>query len=363
MNSDKLAELRSNIDNVDAQLLRLLNERAGYAEAVAEVKQISESKGQRVIYRPEREALLVKRLQQLNAGPLSDEHVERLFREIVSCCRSLEESLTVAYLGPKGTYTEAATLRQFGHFVSTKSQTSIADVFREVASRSCHYGVIPVENSTEGVVNHTLDCFMESELRICGEVSLPIHHALLVPKALVEEDIQVIYSHEQSFAQCREWLESRLPDIELEPVHSNAEAAKLASQSENAAAIAGELTAELYDLEILHTQIEDKADNTTRFLVIGDQETSATGEDKTSILVATQNIPGALFKVLSPFQERDISLTRIESRPSKLGAWTYVFFIDFDGHETDEVITEVLEEVRLVSVHVRVLGSYPRLAA
>ncbi|MCY4656517.1 MAG: prephenate dehydratase [Gammaproteobacteria bacterium] len=360
MNKNALSELRKKIDEVDSKLLALLNERAQHAVQAAVIKQTEQSGDTQLNYRPERETRLLRNLLAKNQGPLADEHVEHLFRQVISCCRSLEDPLTIAYLGPKGTYTEAATQKQFGHFAATHPLPSIADVFREVAVQNCQYGVVPVENSTEGMVNLTLDCFMESDLRICGEVSLPIHHSLMVPRSLAEEDIGVIYSHEQSLAQCRQWLDSHLPEVDLVAVHSNAEAARLASSQERAAAIASEHAADLYGLRVLHSSIEDQSDNTTRFLVIGKQRTEASGKDKTTLLVATQNIPGALFKVLSPFQENEISLSRIESRPSKLSAWTYVFFIDFDGHESDPGIVDVLEEVRKVAVLVRVLGSYPK---
>ena len=360
MSNERLESLRDEIDSIDLQLLKLFNQRAKCTHDIADVKRSLDSDATTVYYRPEREIQLLKNLINKNEGPLTVEHVEKLFREILSCCLSLQHPLNIAYLGPPGTYTQAATMKQFGHFAKTRALTSIADVFREVAAEVCHYGVIPVENSTEGVVNHTLDCFMDSDLKICGEVSLPIHHSFMVPEPVSESDVEVIYSHEQSFAQCRHWLDTHMQGIERVAVLSNAEAAKRAHDASNAAAIAGDLAAEQYQMKVLHSNIEDIADNTTRFLVIGNQEVAPSGHDKTSILVATQNTPGALFRVLEPFQERSISLTRIESRPSKVGVWTYVFFIDFDGHQTEDEITQVLSEVQEVAVSVRMLGSYPK---
>ena len=360
MDSDSLASVRQRIDQIDSELLRLLNERATCALEVAEIKAREENTGGSAFYRPEREARIMHRLTTLNKGPLSAEHVERLFREVISCCLSLEQPLTVAYLGPKGTYTEAAALKQFGHFANMRSMTSIDEVFHEVEAQAAHFGVVPVENSTEGMVNHTLDCFIKTKLKICAEVQLRIHHALLIAKDQKEEDIEVIYSHQQSLAQCRKWLDKQFPKVERRAVSSNAEAARVASSEANAAAIAGELAADQFRLDTLYRNIEDQSDNTTRFLVIGDQTVDASGDDKSSILVSAKNEPGALLKILQPFQQHDISLSRIETRPSGGGDWSYVFFIDFDGHESSEEIGTVLEQVKQNSSAVKSLGSYPK---
>jgi chorismate mutase/prephenate dehydratase len=314
-----------------------------------------------VFYRPEREAQILARIKAENQGPLSDEDLARLFREIISCCLNLEQPLTIAYLGPPGTYTEAAAVKQFGHFAGTRALASIDEVFREVESEGAHYGVVPVENSTEGMVNHTLDCFMESPVLVCAEVELPIHHALLVSqKTAADEPITEIVSHAQSLAQCRHWLDTHHPGIPRTPVNSNAEAAQLVAGKPGLAAIAGEVAAERYGLRILATRIEDHPDNKTRFLVIGRQRVGPSGKDKTSILVSTRNEPGALYKVLEPFHSHGISLTRIETRPAKSGSWSYVFFIDFDGHQSEPRIQEVLDEVGKVAMEVRSLGSYPQ---
>ena len=327
---------------------------------VAQIKQAEPGGETPVYYRPEREAQILARLKAENQGPLSDDDVARLFREIISCCLNLEQPLTIAYLGPAGTYTEAAAVKQFGHFAGTRALSSIDEVFREVESESCHYGVVPVENSTEGMVNHTLDCFMEASVLICAEVEMPIHHALMIGAANADEPIREILSHSQSLAQCRSWLDAHYPGVPRIPVNSNAEAALQASQRPGVAAIAGEMAAQTYGLRILAARIEDRADNKTRFLVIGRQRVGPSGRDKTSILVSTRNEPGALYRVLEPFHRHGISLTRIETRPARSGSWSYVFFIDFDGHQSDPEIQKVLNEVKAVSMEVRSLGSYPQ---
>ena len=358
---DQLTPGRARIDEIDRDLARLLNERAACAMRVAEIKADEPGDEAPGVYRPEREAQILKRVQAENTGPLTDGDMARLFREVISCCLSLEQPLTIAYLGPAGTYTEAAVIKQFGHFATTRAQAAIDEVFREVESGAAHCGVVPVENSTEGMVNHTLDCFMTSKLRICGEVELPIHHAFLSKGS--SDSITAIYSHEQSLAQCRRWLDSHYPGVPRTPLASNAEAARVAARTDGAGAIAGEMAAERYGLRMLATKIEDEPDNKTRFLVLGDQEVGPSGHDKTSILVSTRNEPGALYGVLEPFHRHGIDLTRIETRPSRVGSWNYVFFIDFDGHESQAEVEAVLDEVRQVSVEVRSLGSYPRAVA
>jgi len=356
-----LDSVRERIDAIDRDLQRLLNERASCAMRVAEIKQRAQpSEESPVYYRPEREAQILSRLQEENEGPLGDQDVARLFREIISCCLNLEQPLTISYLGPAGTYTEAAAIKQFGHFVTTRAAESIDEVFREVESEGAHYGIVPVENSTEGMVNHTLDCFMESPLNICAEIELPIHHAFLVSQKHTDQAITEIISHSQSLAQCRSWLNAHYPGIPRTPVNSNAEAARQVMNNPNAAAVAGTMAAETYGLRILAAAIEDHPDNKTRFLVIGRQKVGPCGRDKTSLLVSTRNEPGALYKVLEPFHRHSISLTRIETRPAKSGSWSYVFFIDFDGHQSDSLIKTVLKEIADVSMEVRSLGSYPQ---
>jgi len=355
-----LEQVRERIDAIDRQLRELLNQRASCAQEVARIKGESPGADARVYYRPEREAQILARLRQENEGPLTDAQVERLFREIISCCLSLEQPLTIACLGPSGTYTEAAAIKQFGHFAKMRALPSVAEVFREVESGVAHYGVVAVENSTDGMVKHTLDCFMTSGLSICAEIELPIHHLLLIRRGGDPEALREICSHEQSLAQCRQWLDANYPTLSRRPVASNAEAARLAAERDGVAAIAGEAAADRYGLDVLQTNVEDQPDNKTRFFVIGDQSVAPSGHDRTSIMVSTRNEPGALYKVLEPFHRHRISLSRIESRPSKASTWNYVFFIDFEGHRSDPTIAAVLDELSGVAADVKHLGSYPR---
>jgi chorismate mutase/prephenate dehydratase len=354
--SDELKAMRERIDALDEHIQTLITERARIAQQVAQAKQNS---GDATFYRAEREAEVLRNVKARNTGPLSDEEITRLFREIMSACLALEQIMTIAYLGPEGTFTQAAALKHFGHSVSTMPLTAIKDVFREVESGSASYGVVPVENSTEGVINHTLDQFMNSPLQICGEVELRIHHHLL-SKAHSLQEIRRIYSHRQSLAQCREWLETHLRDIEQHEVSSNAEAARLAAREIHAAAIAGEAAAGLYGLNVIESNIEDEPDNTTRFLVIGKRATPPSGADKTSVLVSTHNKPGALHAMLEPFSRNDISMTRIESRPSRRAMWDYVFFIDIEGHVNDPKVAKALAELKQAASLVKILGSYPK---
>ena len=266
---ERLSELRERIDTIDEQLQRLLNERAACALEVGEVKQARRGEAMNtVFFRPEREAQILTRIRERNEGPLSADAIATLFREIISCCLSLEQPLTIAYLGPAGTYTEAAATKQFGHFATTRAQSAIDEVFREVEAGAVHYGVVPVENSTEGMVNHTLDCFMTSALKICAEVELPIHHCLLAPASVGPDAVTEIVSHAQSLAQCRAWLDANYPDVPRTAVASNGEAAKQVAERSDAAAIASAVAGDRYGLRALATNIEDQADNKTRFLVI-----------------------------------------------------------------------------------------------
>ncbi|GGX90248.1 P-protein [Litchfieldella qijiaojingensis] len=352
-----LDELRERIDRLDADILRLISERAECAQQVAEIK--TQVDPDAVFYRPEREAQVLRRIMALNKGPLDSEEMARLFREIMSACLALERPIKVAYLGPEGTFTQQAALKHFGDSAVSLPMAAIDEVFREVEAGAANYGVVPVENSTEGVVNHTLDSFMDSSMCICGEVVLRIHHHLLISSTTRKEKVSRIYSHPQSFAQCRKWLDSHYPHAERVPVASNAEAAKLVKTEWHSAAIAGDMAAKLYDLEKIAEKIEDRPDNSTRFLIIGNQQVPMSGEDKTSIVVAMRNQPGALHDLLEPFHRHQIDLTRLETRPSRTGVWNYVFFIDFKGHCEDPVVEAVLEEVRLRSAELKVLGSYP----
>lgn len=352
-----LDALRERIDEIDNDILRLISARAECAQQVAHVKTGSEASA--VFYRPEREAQVLRRVMQLNQGPLNSEEMARLFREIMSACLALEQPTKVAYLGPEGTFTQQAALKHFGDSAVSMPMAAIDEVFREVEAGAVNYGVVPVENSTEGVVSHTLDSFMDSSSRICGEVVLRIHHHLLVADTTLRDKISRVYSHPQSLAQCRKWLDAHYPRAERIPVSSNAEAARMIKGEWHSAAIAGDMAAKLYGLEKIADKIEDRPDNSTRFLIIGTQQVPMSGEDKTSIVVAMRNQPGALHALLEPFHRHQIDLTRLETRPSRTGVWNYVFFIDFKGHVDEPRVAALLEEVRLRASEVKVLGSYP----
>ncbi len=353
----QLNKIRDRIDAIDAQIQDLLNERAAAAQEVALVKRASDPDA--FFYRPEREAQVLRAVKARNTGPLGSEDMARLFREIMSACLALEQPLNIAFLGPEGTFTQAAALKHFGHSVHTLPVGSIPDVFQEVETGNCHYGVVPVENSTEGVVSHTLDMFLTSPLKICGEVTVRIRHNLLGREGDLT-GITKVYSHQQSLAQCRGWLDRHLPHAERLAVGSNAEAARLSKETPGAAAIASETAAEIYGLQVLAPNIEDEAGNTTRFLVIGKQSVPPSGEDKTSLLITSKNEAGGLHKLLSPLAAHGISMTRIESRPSRRGVWDYVFFIDIDGHAEDPTIGQALTELAQSAGLFRNLGSYPK---
>lgn len=355
-----LAAIREEIDAIDDRLLELLNRRANCAQQVAEIK--ARAGEADCFHRPEREAEILARMAQANAGPLSRETVIRFFRELMSECLALEKPLGVAFLGPEGTFTQQAAYKHFGHAIRAVALPAIDEIFRAVESGTCQYGVVPVENSTEGVITHTLDSFLRSFLLIAGEVSLRIHHNLM-GKALSLGEIRTVFSHQQSLAQCREWLDRYLPHAQRRPVSSNAEAARLASIEAGTAAIAGEVAAELYGLDVLERNIEDEPDNTTRFLVIGRNAVGRTGTDKTSLLLATRNYPGALYGVLEPFAHHGISMSKIESRPSRRGTWDYVFFVDLEGHRDDPAVAESLAELEPKVTMLKILGSYPRALA
>ena len=352
-----LAELRQQIDAIDDQVLELLNRRAVCAQSVAEIKQAQGEVG--TFYRPEREVEVLRRMAANNPGPLSGEAVVRFYREVMSACLALEKPLSVAFLGPAGTFTQQAAYKHFGHAIQAQPYPAIDEIFRAVEGEACQFGVVPVENSTEGVITHTLDSFLRSPLMIAGEVALRIHHNLM-GKGRDVSLIRRVYSHQQSLAQCRQWLDRSLAHAEGISVSSNAEAARLAALDEDSAAIAGEVAAELYGLSILERNIEDEPDNTTRFLVIGRHVVGPTGSDKTSMLISTRNSPGALYNTLEPFARFAISMSKIESRPSRRGAWDYVFFIDVEGHAQDRALAQALKALEENVSMLRLLGSYPR---
>ena len=354
-----LEDLYRAIDGLDLQIQVLLNKRAKASLKIAEVK-LAEAKGQTVeLYRPEKEAEVLKEVVRRNSGPMSDKAVQRIFREIISASVALEEPMRVAYLGPEGTYSHAAANRHFGHSVETVPEASITKIFSAVESGAVRFGIVPVENSTEGAINLTLDLLTQTSLRVCGELNLRIQHCLMSASTELL-DIQTVHAHPQALAQCRTWLKENLPDAVLVSESSNAAAAKVALETPGSAAIAGEIAAGLYGLNALNTGIEDEKNNTTRFLIIGDQDIPASGDDSTLLLVAAPHRPGGLRHLLEPLEEAGVSMTRIESRPSRSALWEYVFFIDVGGHQSDAVLSPVLTKLRELAPLVKVLGSYPR---
>jgi chorismate mutase / prephenate dehydratase len=355
-----LGQIRSRIDGVDEKIHALISERATLAQLVG----ISKSKdGLKTVdfYRPEREAQVLRMAKERNQGPLRDEEVLRLFREIMSACLAQQEPLKVGYLGPEGTFTQAAVMSHFGHSVRGLALPSIDDVFHEVEAGNADFGIVPIENSTEGTVNNTLDRFLNSPLKICGEVELRIHHNLMANLAALSE-IKRICAHPQALAQCRGWLDEHLPEVERVPVSSNAEGARRARDEKGTAAIAGEAAAEVYKLKVLAAEIEDRADNTTRFFVLGRKLFKPSGNDRTTLLISVghTDTSGALFHLLEPLSRHKVNMTRIESRPSHKRKWDYVFYIDIDGHADDEHVAQALEDLKARASLFRVLGSYPR---
>lgn len=353
----QLQTIRQRIDSLDEQIQTLINERASCAQQVAEIKIKSGETDH--FYRPEREAQVLRNIEARNKGPLEPEKMARLFREIMSACLALERPLKIAFLGPAGTYNHVATVKHFGQFIEQEPVNNIEDIFRTVESGQAHFGVVPIENSTEGVITHTLDLLINSSLLICGEVDLRIQHNLISNENDLR-NIKKVYSHQQSLAQCRRWMDSHLPGVEQFAVRSNAESVRMAKNEPNSAAIAGTLASEIYEVPVLVSEIEDEADNTTRFIVIGRDAVPASGEDRTSLLITTNNKPGALFKLLQPLANRGIGMSKIESRPSRRGVWEYVFFIDIEGHKDEPNVAEALKEIEHDTAMVRILGSYPR---
>lgn len=355
--SDLLKQYREEIDAIDAQILALVNERAKLARQIGHVKENG------VIYRPEREAQVLRRMQESNQGPLSGEAVSHIFRAVMANCRALEKELSIAFLGPLGTYTEEAALKQFGQGRNAIVCGSIDEVFRTLEADQADYAVVPVENSTEGAVGLTLDLLLSSSLKVCGEVTLPIHHCLLSKQTDINK-ISHVFSHGQSLSQCHEWLNRMLPTVQREAVTSNAYAAQMihdlvATDGTFAAAIASKRAAELFQLNVLAENIEDDPKNTTRFLVLGKHDVAASGQDKTSLALSTRNKPGAMVDLLEPLSRHGVSMTKLESRPSKQGLWDYVFFIDIEGHQSDDKVKAALVELKQRASVLKVLGSYP----
>ncbi len=354
---DDLQRLRLEIDEIDARVQELISKRARKAGAVARSK--GTASGIAEYYRPEREAQVLRAVVERNEGPLSNAEMVRLFREIMSACLAQQEPLKVAYLGPEGTFSQSAVVKQFGHSIRELPIATIEAVFSEVEERVADFAVVPVENSTEGAVHNTLDMFMTSSLRICGEVELRVIQNLL-SRAGDLSQVERIYSHQQSLAQCRGWLRQHLPKVERIAVSSNAEAARRVRHAPDAAAIAGGAAAELYELNVLAEDIADQEDNTTRFLVVGRRRFPPSGRDKTTLMLSAEDQPGLLFHLLEPLAKRGVSMTRIESRPSRQGKWDYVFFIDVDGHAEQEPLRSALADLEPVATLIKVLGSYPR---
>lgn len=350
--SEELKKCREQIDSIDEQLLQLVSRRAKLAHTIGNLKNGGP------IYRPEREAQVLRRLQEQNPGPLPNEAVTAIFRTVMSNCRALEKELSVAFLGPLGTYSEEAANKQFGGLSKPVQCVSIDEVFQTVETGAVDYGVVPVENSTEGGIGRTLDLLLQTSLHICGEIDLPVHHNLL-SKSADKSSITKVYSHAQSLAQCHEWLNRNLPGIERQAVASNSEAARLAAEQSGAAAIASRRASELFGLDLLAENIEDDPRNTTRFLVLANHDVAPSGKDKTSLAMAARNIPGAVVSLLEPLARHDVSMTKFESRPAHTGLWEYVFFVDIEGHREDARVKAALQEIADKAAFLKVMGSYP----
>ena len=354
-----IEQLRTKIDSLDERIQALIAERALCAREVGVVKGLTATAD---FYRPEREAQVLRRVVERNQGPLRNEEVVRLFREIMSACLAQEEPLKIAYLGPEGTFTQSAVLKHFGHSVHALSVATIDEVFQEVEAGVADFGVAPIENSSEGTVNiHTLDMFLVSPLKVCGEIELRIHQHLMGKMSGLDK-IKRVCSHPQSLAQCRAWLSEHLADVEKIPVGSNAEAARRARDEDGTAALAGDAAAELYGLKILFSNVEDQADNSTRFVVVGRKLFPPSGNDKTSLLVSARGTegPGVLLHLLDPLARHGVSMTRIESRPSRRAKWDYVFFVDLEGHAEDPPVAKALAEIQKKANLFKVLGAYPK---
>jgi len=346
-------KLRREIDAVDDELLRLINRRAGLARRIGSLKAGAP------VYRPEREAQILGRMQKDNPGPLPAERVAAVFGEVISACRGLEEAIRVTYLGPAGTFSEQAVRKHFGRAVEALPVASVDEAFRRAEARAAQFTVVPVENSTEGVVGRTLDLLLATPLRICAEIELRVQQNLLAKGEI--KSIRRVYSHSQSLAQCNGWLGQHLPHAERIAVASNAEAAQRAAKEEGTGAIAGELAAERYGLQVLARSIEDSPNNTTRFLVLGEVDPAPTGRDRTSLVMSAENRPGAVHALLTPLAQHGVSMTRIESRPARSATalWEYMFFIDVEGHQKDARLAQALSELRARAPFLKVLGSYP----
>ena len=356
-NGDEMARRREAIDRIDDEILRLLSKRGAEAAEIGRIK-VGQGESDAHAYRPEREAAVLRRMQEGNPGPLPDSAVAAVFRAVMSACLALERPLRLAYLGPAGTFSEAAAIKGFGESAQLLPVASIDEAFREAEAGAADYAIVPVENSTEGTIGRTLDLLLTTPLSICGEVVLRIHQNLL-RKGKSLQGIHRVYSHAQSLAQCTQWLAQHLPGAERIPVASNAEAARLAAEHPAACAIAGELAATRYQLDTVASNIEDDPNNTTRFLVVGAHDAGPTGEDKTSFAMSARNRPGAVHELLAPLAEYGVSMSKLESRPSKAGLWEYFFFVDIEGHRDDPRVAAALAAVAQRAATMKVFGSYP----
>ncbi|OFX17202.1 MAG: chorismate mutase [Armatimonadetes bacterium RBG_16_58_9] len=349
-----IPDLRKKIDSIDAELVEMINQRAECALEIGRMKE----KGTKSIFAPEREKQVLSGVLKNNRGPLSDGSMSAIFREVISACRALEKPITVSYLGPAGTYTHIASILKFGESTDFLPANTIPDVFSAVEHKEANYGVVPVENSTEGIVNHTLDMFLLSDLRICAEIYARISHALLSCGTDVSR-IKRVYSRAEAIAQCRNWLSAHLPQVEIIEVSSTTKAAKMCEGYPTSAAVASSLAAKEYGLNIIAQGIEDNPHNRTRFLVVGYSKPEPSGKDKMSVVFSVPHKAGSLYHALKVFDSEGINLSMIESRPTKQMPWEYVFFVDCQGHEKDESVQKALSHLSEMAMFVRVLGSYP----
>ena len=357
MSDDKLKPLRDQIDAIDAQLIALLNQRARVAQEVGHVKAESNAP----VFRPEREAQVLSRVAERNSGPLASSDLQSIFREVMSACRALEKRITVAYLGPQGTYSEQAVWQQFGQAIEGLPCVSIDEIFRSVEAGTAEFGVVPVENSTEGAINRTLDLLMRTSLSISGEVALPVQHSLMTRTGTMD-GITAICAHSQALAQCQAWLNEHYPQLERRAVASNGEAARMATEQVGVAAIAGDMAARRYGLAITHAHIQDDPHNRTRFFVVGTLQPGPSGRDQTSLLLSVPNKSGAVYELLAPLARHGVSMTRFESRPARTGRWEYFFFVDIEGHAQDAKVAQALAELQMQAAFFKLLGSYPHAA-
>ena len=351
---DKLQPLREQIDSLDQQILALLNQRARVAEQVGHVKAETNAP----VFRPEREAQVLRKVADLNSGPLKGTDVQAIFREVMSACRALEKRVTVAYLGPPGTFSEQAVYQQFGHSVEGMPCVSIDEVFRATEAGSADFGVVPIENSSEGVISRTLDLLLQTSLSISGELAIPVHHNLMTTSGSMQ-GVTRICAHSQALAQCQAWLNQNFPHIDRLAVSSNAQAAQMAGQDPSLAAIASDIAAQTYELQVVEAHIQDDPHNRTRFAVIGRLQTESSGMDQTSLVLSVPNKAGAVVKLLAPLARHEVSMTRFESRPARMGTWEYYFYIDIEGHADDGKVSAALKELQENAAFFKVLGSYP----